>query len=47
MKQRSYEQSQLFSWDKSASRVLQVYEEVGGSNRHDDEPAELQNIASD
>jgi glycosyltransferase involved in cell wall biosynthesis len=47
MKQRSYEQSQLFSWDKSASRVLQVYEEVGGTKRHDDEPAELQNIASD
>lgn len=49
MKQRSYEQSQLFSWDKSASRVLQVYEEVGGSRRTpaDDQPAELQNIASD
>ncbi|HYL12275.1 MAG TPA: glycosyltransferase family 1 protein [Terriglobales bacterium] len=30
MKKRSYEQSQRFSWESSARRVLQVYEEVAG-----------------
>lgn len=30
MKQRSYEQAQRFSWESSARRVLQVYEEVAG-----------------
>jgi len=30
MKARSYEQSKRFSWESSARRVLQVYEEVAG-----------------
>src|SRR5581483_4265080 len=33
MKARSYEQSQQFSWHKSAARVLQVYEEVCADGR--------------
>jgi glycosyltransferase involved in cell wall biosynthesis len=49
MKQRSYEQSKLFSWDKSAARVFQVYEEVGDARKtgHPEPTAELQKIASD
>ncbi len=49
MKQRSYEQSQQFSWEKSAKRVLQVYEEVCGKHpaARAGRPAELQDIASD
>jgi len=30
MKQRSSEQSKRFSWDSSARRIFQVYEEVVG-----------------
>src|SRR6202167_3043178 len=30
MKQRSYEQTRKFSWDKSAPRILDVYQEVAG-----------------
>ncbi len=30
MKQRSYEQAKKFSWDNSARRVLEIYEEVCG-----------------
>jgi glycosyltransferase involved in cell wall biosynthesis len=30
MKRRSQEQSRRFSWESSARRVLQVYEEVAG-----------------
>jgi glycosyltransferase involved in cell wall biosynthesis len=33
MKRRSYEQSQKFSWESSARRVLQVYEEVVAAGR--------------
>ena len=33
LKQRGYEQAQKFSWDFSAKRILQVYEEVAGQ-RH-------------
>jgi glycosyltransferase involved in cell wall biosynthesis len=33
LKQRGYEQAQKFSWDLSAKRILQVYEEVVGQ-RH-------------
>ena len=28
IKQRSYEQTKKFSWDKSAQRILEVYQEV-------------------
>ena len=35
LKQRGYEQAQKFSWDLSAKRILQVYEEVAGQrHRH-------------
>jgi glycosyltransferase involved in cell wall biosynthesis len=49
MKLRSYEQSQLFSWEKSARRLLGVYEEVCGKHPHrdDDHRPELQDVASD
>jgi len=33
MKRRSQEQSRRFSWDSSARRVLQVYEEVAGGTQ--------------
>lgn len=32
LKERGYEQSQRFSWEESARRILAVYEEVGGGN---------------
>jgi glycosyltransferase involved in cell wall biosynthesis len=32
MKRRSYEQSKRFSWESSARRVLQVYQETGGGS---------------
>jgi glycosyltransferase involved in cell wall biosynthesis len=32
MKNRGYEQSQRFSWERSARRVRQIYEEVGGKS---------------
>jgi glycosyltransferase involved in cell wall biosynthesis len=35
MKRRSQEQSKRFSWDSSARRVLQVYEEVAGHRRNE------------
>jgi glycosyltransferase involved in cell wall biosynthesis len=31
LKERSYRQAQRFSWDFSAQRILQVYQEVAGS----------------
>ncbi len=31
MKQRGYEQAQKFSWNKSVSRILDIYREVAGS----------------
>ena len=49
MKERSYQQSQQFSWQKSARRVLQIYDEVFGkkASRQRERPAQLQDIASD
>ena len=49
MKARSYEQSQQFSWHKSAARVLQVYEEVCADGRtgQRQRPAQLERVASD
>ena len=49
MKSRSYEQSQQFSWQKSAARVLQVYEEVCADGRtgQRQRSAQLQHVASD
>lgn len=35
MKRRCQEQSKRFSWDSSARRVLQVYEEVAGQQRNE------------
>jgi glycosyltransferase involved in cell wall biosynthesis len=49
MKERSYEQSQQFSWQKSARRVLQIYNEVCGKQPapQAERPGQLQDIASD
>jgi len=33
LKTRGYEQAKKFSWDKSASRILEVYEEIGHHRR--------------
>jgi len=33
LKQRGYEQAKRFSWDASARRILEVYEEVAGKRR--------------
>jgi glycosyltransferase involved in cell wall biosynthesis len=41
MKRRSQEQSRRFSWDSSARRVLQVYEEVAGDGGHESRSAEV------
>jgi glycosyltransferase involved in cell wall biosynthesis len=41
MKRRSYEQSQRFSWESSARRVLQVYEEVAGARAAERGSAEV------
>lgn len=34
LKDRGYEQAQRFSWDASAKRIMQVYEEVAGQSSH-------------
>jgi glycosyltransferase involved in cell wall biosynthesis len=34
MKQRGYEQAQRYSWDASAQRILEIYEEVANSRQH-------------
>ena len=34
LKERSYRQAQRFSWEVSAQRILQVYQEVAGSRRN-------------
>jgi glycosyltransferase involved in cell wall biosynthesis len=33
LKERSYRQAQRFSWDFSAQRILQVYQEIAGPRR--------------
>ena len=41
MKRRSYEQAKRFSWESSARRILQIYEEVAGTTPAEDGSAEL------
>lgn len=40
LKLRAYQQAQKFSWEASAARILQVYDEIAGEKRARPEPSE-------